>query len=230
MFACRSALAGILISTAAVAFSGAAQADVVNFSLDTGNAALSGFPTPFGSVSIDRTSTTTANVTFTSILNSGTQYAFGDGGSTDLNVNGSYNFTTPVYTALFPAGNPTFVANVPGQVDGFGTFNLSFNMFDGFGDAATAVTFTLTNTSGTPWASAAGVLTPNTDGHEVAAHIFACAAPCSTDAGTLATGFATGHVAPVPETSTWAMMILGFFGVGFMAYRRRSSGPTLRLV
>ena len=26
----------------------------------------------------------------------------------------------------------------------------------------------------------------------------------------------------VPETSTWAMMILGFFGVGFMAYRRRS--------
>ena len=27
--------------------------------------------------------------------------------------------------------------------------------------------------------------------------------------------------APVPEPSTWAMMILGFLGVGFMAYRRR---------
>jgi hypothetical protein len=27
----------------------------------------------------------------------------------------------------------------------------------------------------------------------------------------------------VPEPSTWAMMILGFCGVGFMAYRRRSS-------
>jgi len=27
---------------------------------------------------------------------------------------------------------------------------------------------------------------------------------------------------PVPEPSTWAMMILGFAGVGFMAYRRRS--------
>jgi hypothetical protein len=27
----------------------------------------------------------------------------------------------------------------------------------------------------------------------------------------------------VPEPSTWAMMILGFFGVGFMAYRRKSS-------
>ena len=26
----------------------------------------------------------------------------------------------------------------------------------------------------------------------------------------------------VPEASTWAMMILGFAGVGFMAYRRKS--------
>ncbi len=29
-------------------------------------------------------------------------------------------------------------------------------------------------------------------------------------------------VAAVPEASTWAMMILGFFGVGFAAYRRKS--------
>jgi hypothetical protein len=28
---------------------------------------------------------------------------------------------------------------------------------------------------------------------------------------------------PVPEPSTWAMMILGFIGIGFMAYRRKSS-------
>jgi hypothetical protein len=30
-----------------------------------------------------------------------------------------------------------------------------------------------------------------------------------------------GTVAAVPEPSTWAMMILGFFGVGLMAYRRK---------
>jgi hypothetical protein len=36
-------------------------------------------------------------------------------------------------------------------------------------------------------------------------------------------------VADVPEPSTWAMMILGFFGVGFMAYRRKGLGA-LRLV
>ena len=29
-------------------------------------------------------------------------------------------------------------------------------------------------------------------------------------------------VSAVPEPSTWAMMILGFFGVGFLAYRRRN--------
>jgi hypothetical protein len=35
-------------------------------------------------------------------------------------------------------------------------------------------------------------------------------------------------VGSVPEPSTWAMMILGFFGVGFMAYRRKSQ-TSLRL-
>jgi hypothetical protein len=30
-------------------------------------------------------------------------------------------------------------------------------------------------------------------------------------------------VTAVPEPSTWAMMILGFLGVGFMAWRRKSA-------
>jgi hypothetical protein len=34
--------------------------------------------------------------------------------------------------------------------------------------------------------------------------------------------------AAVPETSTWAMMILGFMGVGFMAYRRRDKQTGFR--
>jgi hypothetical protein len=35
--------------------------------------------------------------------------------------------------------------------------------------------------------------------------------------------FEFGVAAAVPEPSTWAMMILGFFGLGFMAYRRKDS-------
>jgi hypothetical protein len=33
----------------------------------------------------------------------------------------------------------------------------------------------------------------------------------------------------VPEPSTWAMMILGFAGVAFMAYRRRNKDALLRV-
>jgi hypothetical protein len=37
------------------------------------------------------------------------------------------------------------------------------------------------------------------------------------------------EVSAVPEPSTWAMMILGFLGIGLVAYRRKSTGHALRL-
>jgi hypothetical protein len=49
-------------------------------------------------------------------------------------------------------------------------------------------------------------------------------APKATEiAGAGISGEMTPTVAPVPEPSTWAMMIVGFLGLGWMAYRRRSS-------
>ena len=42
-----------------------------------------------------------------------------------------------------------------------------------------------------------------------------------TDLGTFALASA------VPEPSTWAMMIIGFCGVGFMAYRRKQAAPLI---
>jgi hypothetical protein len=48
----------------------------------------------------------------------------------------------------------------------------------------------------------------------------------STDAaGTFPPGVGpiTVNVSAVPEPSTWAMMILGFLGIGFVTYRRKSS-------
>jgi len=41
--------------------------------------------------------------------------------------------------------------------------------------------------------------------------------------------FTDGNVSAVPEPSTWAMLILGFAGVGFMAYRRKQTGSQFRL-
>jgi hypothetical protein len=45
-------------------------------------------------------------------------------------------------------------------------------------------------------------------------------------------GFLVGTLtlqAAVPEPSTWAMMILGFCGLGFTAYRRRQNGSALSI-
>jgi len=44
------------------------------------------------------------------------------------------------------------------------------------------------------------------------------------------TGTMTPVTAAVPEPSTWAMMILGFLGLGFMAYRRRNQASSLTAV
>jgi hypothetical protein len=41
------------------------------------------------------------------------------------------------------------------------------------------------------------------------------------------TAFEFAFTTAVPEASTWAMMILGFAGVGFMAYRRRNQSAAL---
>ena len=53
--------------------------------------------------------------------------------------------------------------------------------------------------------------------------------PAVIENGTYTIGPGTEVTAAVPEPSTWAMMILGFAGVGFMAYRRKSK-PTFRFV
>jgi hypothetical protein len=42
-------------------------------------------------------------------------------------------------------------------------------------------------------------------------------------------GTVTAVTAAVPEPSTWAMMLLGFGGVGFMAYRRSRKDQGLAL-
>jgi hypothetical protein len=47
----------------------------------------------------------------------------------------------------------------------------------------------------------------------------------ATGSGGQGFGYSQGQVTAVPESSTWAMMILGLAGVGFMSYRRKHNGP-----
>jgi hypothetical protein len=49
------------------------------------------------------------------------------------------------------------------------------------------------------------------------------------NAADISIGLDKVNISAVPEPATWAMMILGFLGVGFVAYRRKSAGTQLRL-
>jgi hypothetical protein len=73
-------------------------------------------------------------------------------------------------------------------------------------------------------------LIANAGGYYFGADVIACTgiagASCTT--GSVAANHIT-VTGSVPEPSTWAMMILGFFGVGFMAYRRKQNGPAFRM-
>lgn len=73
--------------------------------------------------------------------------------------------------------------------------------------------------------SFAALCSPCTVAQEQAAIDAAASGPGFSFTGTYTIGSDSGsgtfNVAAVPEPSTWAMMILGFAGIGFMAYRRR---------
>jgi len=77
-----------------------------------------------------------------------------------------------------------------------------------------------------------GVSTSQSDGSAIFIGISDSTADISkivfslTDASSAPNDFALGPIefsaSAVPEPSTWAMMLLGFLGLGFVAYRRKS--------
>jgi hypothetical protein len=73
---------------------------------------------------------------------------------------------------------------------------------------------------------------PSGPGYFFAADLIACTGiartTCTTGSFAADDVTITGNTPAVPEASTWAMMIAGFFGIGFLAYRRRSI-PSVRL-
>lgn len=207
------ALAGFL--NLLLAFQTKAQ---TTFTIGSPNTALSCCTGPYAMVTITLDTSTTASVTFTSLTNGGFTYLMGDGGTADLNVNGAYTLGTVTESNSFTGFTASFKNNVPGNVAGFGTFDLSLNSNGGFTDSATSISFMLMNTSGT-WSSASNVLTPNSKGSLAAIHAFACATPCTTTEGAFVTGFA----AAAPEPASMLLFGSGLLVLGGIIRRRRSA-------
>ena len=59
------------------------------YTLDGGNSALTGYPAPYGTATVDLNTSTTATITFVAATTGGYEYLFGDGGSVAVNVNAS---------------------------------------------------------------------------------------------------------------------------------------------
>src|SRR5262245_27319255 len=100
----RSGFAFML--TVGVILSGSrVSAELITFDLLSPNAAISGYPAPLANVSVNRTDSTHATVTFQTYATGGYQYVMGDGSTVALNVNASL-FTVGSVSESNSLGNP----------------------------------------------------------------------------------------------------------------------------
>jgi hypothetical protein len=177
-----------------------AKADFVS-TLNVGPNGTSG---NFGTVTVSlNVATQTATITFQS--NTSNDYHFIDTNAAAVNVNAS-SFTFGIVNDTsfnsFQQGN---------TVNGFGTFDLSVKNNDGWALRVDTISFTVTNTSGTLWTSAADVLAFNADGFDAAAHV-------ATQGGSL-TFFVAENGGAVPDGGATVMLLGAALGALGMARR-----------
>ena len=202
----------------------ARPAQAYSFNLTTGNSAISPYPGPYATVVVNAVNSTTATITFTALDSSNNLYSylFGDGGSVGVNVN-STNFTVSGATCIATFTTCTILnTSGGGSEDGFGNFNYSMNLFDGYTNTATQISFTLTNNSGTWLLDGSNVLTANSNGALAAAHIFvADGATPNPNTPALATGYAANGGSQVPDGGmTISLLGLALAGMGLGARRK----------
>jgi hypothetical protein len=134
---------------------------------------------------------------------------------TDQNFNVTYTFTLKFSSPTVQSDSQAFSFNVQQTVNPEG------DMVFGIDDTFAGFSFNL-----------AGINVSDFKFHEIGYGSYSDNSNrWSNPEGKTSTLYITADfsVAAVPEPSTWAMMILGFAGVGFMAYRRRSYSTALQV-
>ena len=212
-------IAALLIAVASVGLQ-QAKADTFSFNLGVGNPAISGYPGPYVSVTVNRTNSTHATITFTSLTAAGNIYLMGDGSSVAVNVSAtSWTLSNVTGSNSGTGFTPGPYSNGgSGNVDGFGVLNQTINSFDGFTHSSSSISFTLTNASGT-WGNAHQVLIANSQGVYAAMHVFVTASPANAANGALATGFAANGGSQVPDGGATVMLLGAALGALGMARR-----------
>ena len=198
----------------AVAGLGLQHADAIQYTLSSGNPALTnaGFTGPYATVNVNLVNSTTATVTFNSLTQTigGNTYVYlmADGSSGAVNVKaGSWTISGITGSNSYPGFNsPQLTNGGSGNVDGFGVMNQTVNNFDGFSYAMTTLSFTLTRLSGT-WANASQVLIANLQGVFAAAHIFVAQLINGQLVNVNVTGYAANGGAQVPDGGTTVMLL-----------------------
>jgi PEP-CTERM motif len=219
---CRSRFAGVFIATAVVVFSGSAQASFVS------------------STATDWQDANLTSLNIATAVSSSMAYP-GYVGNDPANT---INITTPTNTAT-GSGNAIIVPAASNGTDFQSvTFTpiagLDYTSFSTRGQLNTAgivgitvtdnfdQTFFFSEQKSADWQPPIGVEAVTGSGEFIKSiTVFVTGDVSFQSVKQIDFGFAT-TVAPVPEASTWSMMILGFAGVGFLAYRRKSSGQTFR--
>jgi hypothetical protein len=219
-------IAPVLIAIACLGLQ-QAKADTINFNLTSANIAGTG---PFVSVTVNRTSTTSATITFNSLTSAGHTYLMqGGNGAAAVNVNassftiGSFSFISA--STVYPGGGfqaqQGLTDGGAGNEDGFGSFNQTVTATDGTDQAMTQIMFTLTGGAGTNWLTASQVLTGNAQGLLAASHIVDFTAGNVVNGTQIATGFAAGNggTPGVPDGGTTVMLLGAALGALGMARR-----------
>jgi hypothetical protein len=119
------------------------------------------------------------------------------------------------YNTTYPSTPPTFLGNTSGAFDAATAIAASFN--------ALAVSTPQTEIYYVPATTVTSNFTTGTEVEFISTWITQSAGSFDNQTNVTNFNFAVFTAASaVPEPSTWAMMILGFCGLGFMAYRHHS--------